>query len=361
MTEPVTLASPPSVALSPATDSRSSRIKGIDALRGIAAASVVLYHYTSNYQRVFGHAKPPLFYLSHGALGVVLFFLISGFVIFMTLERTRRPIDFVRSRFSRLFPAYWAAMCLTFVVLHILPIPGRTATVSRLLANTTMVQGLFGIGSIDTVYWTLQVELCFYTIMFLLFWVGQLRNVEFYLLGLMLLNIARSRLLPPGSPWLAHHALQAKIIDKVGEVLILNYAYAFLIGIMIYRFSQQRQWRYPLVIALCLLYAAQDGPWLNLIATIVFTVLIGGVALGRFRFLEFPPLLYLGFISYSLYLTHQHIGYAILRRLEASRLNVNIAIVLTVGVAMLIADLLTRTIEQPALRLLRRKHAPASQ
>src|SRR5690242_3910537 len=176
--EPVTLASPPSIALSPATDSRPARIRGIDALRGIAAASVVLFHYTSHYQNLFGHSKPPLFQLSHGALGVVLFFLISGFVIFMTLQRTRRPLDFVRSRFSRLFPAYWAAMCITFIVLHILPVPGRSATLPRLIANATMVQGLFGIGSVDSVYWTLEVELCFYTIMFLLWWTGQLCNVE---------------------------------------------------------------------------------------------------------------------------------------------------------------------------------------
>jgi peptidoglycan/LPS O-acetylase OafA/YrhL len=53
-----------------------------------------------------------------GYLGVNLFFVISGFVIFMTLDRTLVPLDFVISRTSRLFPAYWAAIIITMVITH---------------------------------------------------------------------------------------------------------------------------------------------------------------------------------------------------------------------------------------------------
>src|SRR5690348_9141450 len=82
-----------------------NRIKGLDALRGVAACSVLVFHYTTNYQRVYGHHGAMPFSFPYGPFGVQLFFLISGFVIFMTLEKTSRPSDFVRSRFSRLFPA----------------------------------------------------------------------------------------------------------------------------------------------------------------------------------------------------------------------------------------------------------------
>ena len=86
----------------------------LDALRGIAAFSVVLFHYTARYDSIYGHSNRLLFKFNYGHLGVNLFFIISGFVIFMTLDRTKSVIDFVVARFSRLYPAYWTALALTF-------------------------------------------------------------------------------------------------------------------------------------------------------------------------------------------------------------------------------------------------------
>jgi hypothetical protein len=47
--------------------------------------------------------------------------MISDFVILMTLARTERAADFIVSRFSRLYPAYWASIALTLVVLWAFP------------------------------------------------------------------------------------------------------------------------------------------------------------------------------------------------------------------------------------------------
>ena len=81
------------------------RLQELDALRGLAALVVVLFHYTSRYDVVFGHNSAPLVSAPWGHFGVNLFFGISGFVIFMTLGRTQTPADFIVSRFSRLYPA----------------------------------------------------------------------------------------------------------------------------------------------------------------------------------------------------------------------------------------------------------------
>ena len=99
--------------------SPSARVVELDALRGIAAVAVVAYHYTTRYAEQIGHAGGLPLSIAFGNYGVQLFFLISGFVIFMTLERTRSAMDFVVSRFSRLFPAYWAAMAITAAVIAI--------------------------------------------------------------------------------------------------------------------------------------------------------------------------------------------------------------------------------------------------
>ena len=58
------------------------RLAGLDALRGLAAVAVVLFHYTTGYQRFFDSSgSHPLFTLPSGCFGVQLFFCISGFVI----------------------------------------------------------------------------------------------------------------------------------------------------------------------------------------------------------------------------------------------------------------------------------------
>ena len=92
------------------------RIDYLDAIRGIAVWLVVLYHAYARYEHFpygFEYASFPL--LKYGYLGVELFFLISGFVILMTLERSRSFINFLYKRWLRLFPAM-AIVTLLFYV-----------------------------------------------------------------------------------------------------------------------------------------------------------------------------------------------------------------------------------------------------
>src|SRR5947208_2292947 len=92
------------------------RFAELDALRGIAAVMVVIFHYTWRSEKVLPGANGFTHGLSWGYFGVELFFAISGFVILMTLRQTKTSSDFVVSRFARLFPAYWAAIILTSII-----------------------------------------------------------------------------------------------------------------------------------------------------------------------------------------------------------------------------------------------------
>ena len=84
------------------TEPKRARIAELDSLRGLAAVSVLVFHLTASYAESLPEQRRGFINFNVGGmLGVQLFFIISGFVIFMTVERTRRPIDFVWSRFSR--------------------------------------------------------------------------------------------------------------------------------------------------------------------------------------------------------------------------------------------------------------------
>jgi len=54
----------------------------LDAIRGIAALMVVLFHYTVGYGQIYGYSIDPAFTFELGKYGVLLFFMVSGFVIF---------------------------------------------------------------------------------------------------------------------------------------------------------------------------------------------------------------------------------------------------------------------------------------
>lgn len=90
----------------------------IDAFRGLAILAVMAYHYTIRWPDLYGfeHTYSPIFGL--GKYGVHLFFVVSGLVITMTVLRSADAIEFAVRRFARLYPAFVAAACVTFVCMQ---------------------------------------------------------------------------------------------------------------------------------------------------------------------------------------------------------------------------------------------------
>ena len=115
-----------------------ARIAELDALRGIAVLSVILYHYTSRYNDLYQHKSTYLLNFTLGRLGVQLFFIISGFVIFMTLERCSNIKQFIIKRMSRLYPAYIVSVTLTFTIVSFVGLKGREASISDAIFNLTI-------------------------------------------------------------------------------------------------------------------------------------------------------------------------------------------------------------------------------
>ena len=156
-----------------AIDPARPRFLLLDFLRILGAVAVLFYHYTarahSQWGELPGHVFPGVSSVAaYGFIGVQLFFLLSGFVIFFSTEG-RTVGQFVSARVSRLYPAYWAAVLLTaFLLVVIAPQLGRELSFAQILTNLTMMQTAFGVPHVDGVYWTLPIELLFYTMIALL-------------------------------------------------------------------------------------------------------------------------------------------------------------------------------------------------
>ncbi len=140
-----------------------NRLTELDALRGFAALAVVIFHYSGEKNG-----------FNLGCMGVDLFFIISGFVILMTLERCNKPMDFVVGRFSRLYPPYWATIFFIVALMLVMPFisselyhwqndlidyKGRPENFPiKVLVNLSMFQYYFTIRNLDGPFWTLNIE-----------------------------------------------------------------------------------------------------------------------------------------------------------------------------------------------------------
>lgn len=331
------------------TDSR--RLVEVDALRGLAAMAVVFFHFTTRFGQLFkGHPSPSLSFPT-GHYGVNLFFIISGFVIFMTLERTKKPMDFVVSRFSRLFPAYWFAIFLTLAITHWLGLPGKLVSIDTAFANMIMMHGVFNVPHVDGVYWTLEVELLFYCGMFLLYRTKHLNKIHLALFGLLMLRVIY---------YILEHQFGISLPWMIFRLMILQYIPWFALGISVYLLVNQKKtgvWKPAArTAALAILTLLVCESVAVALLAVAFASAVYLAASGRLSLLRFGPFVWLGTVSYPLYLVHENIGWAVILRLLSANVRIDIAILLTLGGVLLLAGALTRWVEQPAMRWIRTRY-----
>jgi peptidoglycan/LPS O-acetylase OafA/YrhL len=333
------------------------RFSELDALRGIAALSVVLFHFTFGYDNGFNGLSAGKFYFKYGYLGVNLFFMISGFVIFMTLEKTKDTMSFVVSRFSRLYPAYWTAIILTVLLTSLLaaPIQKDIFSTRQVLINFTMLQSFFKIKDVDGAYWTLAVELTFYFWMWFIFKIKKLRYIEWFCLAWMAAAVIIT-------------AFNIPLKKYLNVIFILNHAPLFMAGILFYLLKKRGTGILlhvfiftSLLSELYMVYAVKavinrDGVFdiIPYLAVIIFYGTFYLFVYDRLAILSNKVLLFLGGISYSLYLVHENIGYAVMYWLKQLLNHQAFYIPLTIGVVIFLAYCINIYIEKPAMNMIRK-------
>lgn len=331
---------------------KHQRLATLDTFRGIAALVVVLFHLTL-------HQADAPFQLSWGATGVDLFFIISGFVIFMTLNKTTNARDFVFARFSRLYPVYWTAVTLTALCMVVGSYLGYSQVSWReYLINMTMFQHYFNTRDLDGSYWTLIVEMLFYGLMLLCFWFKKIERLEWYGLVLVLFQLLIHSWLRLYSPYI-YLTIQAIFP-------LINHFQLFWAGIIFYKIYQEgyNKWRIAgLVIAYGVTLYLYDksgrsslfvAPQEYLMTTTVYFILFFLFISRHLEWVNSRITVFLGTISYSLYVIHHYFMVGVITILQ-DKLGWSFiaAGIIALISAIMLASLITYFIEKPSLQYLR--------
>jgi len=348
------------------TASRASRrFLLIDALRGLAALAVVLYHVEEGRHIEGLSAAMPRFLrvlLEHGGLGVEVFFVLSGFVIAHAMSRhevTRGYVGrFMLRRSLRLDPPYWASMALgiAFGVLSSHLVTGKSYALpggKEIVIHVLYLQDLLGVPPLSSIYWTLCLE------------------IQFYLVFSLLMLVA-ARLRRRLSPEAAFYAvmLPAAIVADIWPPQLrpfgvpgtfLSHWHLFIAGVLVWWSATRSTDRLARAIAITnlaalLMLAAARADVALLVGLIAATLILVAALCGKLStWLSARPLQWLGAISYSLYLTHNAIAGAAFRlayRLTGHTLATEaLCSVLVVAVSLAFAYLFHRAIERPSLAL----------
>ncbi len=308
------------------------RIKHIDILRGIAAMMVAIFHLA----RSSGVSHSSFDYSYYGWVGVQIFFVISGFILPYSLHTTGYQIKdfgvFILKRVIRIYPAYITAIvigiALTFVT-------GREQISGVAMASHLLfLNDIIGLPSGSAVFWTLAIEFQFYLIIGLLYSYFLKSNVKSTCLAV---------------------ALSFASFFMNQPCFIFYWMPFFGIGILIFnkKFTNMPNWLFYLAISSLLSIAIiRHGipPVLAALFALIF------ILYGKFNKETAirKGLIFLGTVSYSLYLIHWDLGRA------AVRLSRHLPIINNIGLlkvatgllfSILCAWLLYISIEKPSAKL----------
>jgi len=136
---------------------------------------------------------------------------------------------------------------------------------------------------------------------------------------------------------------------------LANYGHLFIAGIMFYKILEGGRNRHYVIVMLALLVEYFLHGFQVILIALYFSVFFAFVN-GYLSVISIKPLVFLGSISYSLYLIHQNIGYIIINQLESKGLATSFSIiVIPLVISILIASFMQIYIERPSLIFIRKK------
>jgi exopolysaccharide production protein ExoZ len=282
----------------------------MEGIRGMAVFLVFLVHYVSVAQGwlVEGSASATAAQYVHslGNIGVDLFFVLSGFLIYGMLIKAKRPLgQYAWRRIERIYPTFAVVFVMYLVLSMLMPsasrIPGDTfQAATYILQNFLLMPGIFEIPAIITVAWSLSYEAFYYVLVPVVIttlgmrqWPAKVRAASLFALSVILFwyfavagGQARLLMFIPGI--LMYEVISNKWVQKMPPVGLPAFL-AALIAIPCMHAAGAPGWAdYPVLYVLFFLFCLEcclDNS-------------------STARLFTWRPLRWLGNMSYSYYLIH---------------------------------------------------------
>lgn len=353
--------------------SPSGRVQVVDAMRGFAAVAVLLFHLFASppQAKILKQVFPWWIRVpsEHGRNGVAVFFVISGFVIGLSTRHlgfgVRDGARFAVRRQIRLDPPYYVVVAGVVVASFAERLVGglvyKHFTAAQVGINLVYLQGIAGSLPVLAVAWTLCIEVQFYLFYTLLrIGAGGLRRIskgrlaaESLVRSAVTVSCCASFLLPTmgiaaegwmfGTWWCFALGLVVAWVFTGDLRAILGWG---LVLLMTFGMSMRTGG---------VLAGATDrwgGEWFALGTALL---LLGLIARASIKSGIPRTLTYLGRVSYSLYLVHlpviDYVMGALYKLWGQDRTGAVVAYGIAACVSFVLAEVLHRTVEAPAMRL----------
>lgn len=330
----------------------NSRLIELDLARFLAALAVVLYHYLG--RTSFSGSEFIYDVTKFGFLGVPFFFIISGFVISLSAEKSS-PIKFFISRFVRLFPTLWVCSTLTYLMLVVTEYPYKDINGFIYVANLFMVNQPLNMQYVDNVYWTLFEELKFYA-----------------LVGVLLLFKVYTKFKWWLSIWLFLSILYVFTEQPFfwGKITSVKYSAFFVAGVCLYLIYKNREVKIATIL-LCISFLISGyhmaGHTTNYIpsatvsekSVVVFINLVIYVYFYSFvtrkkTFISHRTWIVLGGLTYPLYLIHNLFGKSLILK-TTPMLGEQLSIAIAFFVSMALAYVISQKLEPKYIPFIKTK------
>jgi len=264
------------------TMNEAARNRMIDCLRGGSALAVALFHFNEPFPSLSdGYHRV----VKWGWLGVSVFFVVSGFCIAAARQKDD-AISFWWRRLLRIFPSYWASVCVVLGAVALRVVTSGTNDVTVLPKDfvgwfytlAALTKPASNIASVNWAYWSLGYELAFYLV-----------------LGALVLRRSGWALIPFS---LLTFFVRSYPFDQWG---------LFGLGVACYYFTSKQYWVAAILGAICLAQNFMQLSWpVAVTGGLVGLLILFPPAVMHHSF--FQPLRQVGLFSYSLYLIHVPIG-----------------------------------------------------
>ena len=307
----------------------------LDCLRGVAIILVFIYHYYIRWPDLYpyGDTFSFKFLSSLGTYGVKLFFMISGFVILLTLEKCNNFQEFLIRRLIRLFPL----MLLSSLIIYyssdfFIERPGGYLSFKDLLPSILFIEPqwvnfIFGtnFNNYEGAFWSLCIEVRFYVIFGFLY----------YSYGII---IARNLLILLSSIFLVFklfylflYGIFPKNIyfNFIEDIFFIKHIPWFIIGIICYEYRNNFKNMYEFFKFNLLFIMGTIAPILidgrkTLYFTIIIIILfLVSIFTEWCKFFFSSKILQIyAYISYSFYLIHENIGVSLIIKFYYNYTNI---------------------------------------